>query len=252
MYCCYSRWFGARDECVGDVGDGLGLFGGWWLGLHKHQMWTVTGKKGEATNSVPMLLLLMMMLMMLVMFWDSLPCEVCLRAGSKSTAAGPQDNEDPVFSSPLFFTFFLHCSSALQHQTSNYLPCLLLRLLQPSPREEWKLELRERILPFLGGANCRRWSSPELQLLPGFGNSPTFSLSLPLSPFKSAPKLNPAQLPDWGGVFTPLKGWAPSFPVPFLFPFLFPFFVLRTLRELLNTSEREREYLSFLQQKTLK
>ena len=134
MYCCYSRWFGARDECVGDVGDGLGLFGGWWLGLHKHQMWTVTGKKGEATNSVPMLLLLlMMMLMMLVMFWDSLPCELCLRAGAKSTAAGPQDNEDPVFSSPYFSpSYAAHCSIKLQ---ITLLTCFVYFSLQ------WKLEL---------------------------------------------------------------------------------------------------------------
>jgi hypothetical protein len=75
--------------------------------LHKHQKWTVTGEEGEGTDSVAMLLLLMMMMMMmmmLVMFWDSLPCELCLRAGSISTPAGPQDNEDPVFSSPCYFS----------------------------------------------------------------------------------------------------------------------------------------------------
>ena len=42
---------------------------------------TVSAEKGEGTNSVAMLLLLIMMrllLMMQVIFWDSLPCKLCL------------------------------------------------------------------------------------------------------------------------------------------------------------------------------
>ena len=120
---------------------------------------------------------------MIMMFWDSLPCELCLRAGSKSTPAGPQDNEDPVFYSG-------HCSIKLQ---STYLP-RLLKLLPAVKTWMWEeCWTAERILPFLGGANCRRWSScsPELQLLPGFGNF--------FSPgFKSAPKLNIPAARDGG------------------------------------------------------
>ena len=163
-----------------------------------------------------MMMMMMMFLVMLVMFWDSLPCELCLRAGSKSTLAGPQDNEDPVFSSPcVFFPLLTQGIAALNFKVLTRF--IYLSFSPPPGRGEnlneagvsdcgtdpslpWRSQLQEVKLPLI--ATSSRFRKP-----------PTFSL-----PFKSAPKLNSPAARLKESVLLHSVG-----PFPFSFPFLSSF-----------------------------